>query len=58
MPGPKLAAIQEGRSGVGLRGMKDRVRHFNGEMTLNSNPTGTIVSITLPTQNTALPVAV
>jgi signal transduction histidine kinase len=58
MPGQKLAAVQEGRSGVGLRGMKDRVRHFNGEMTLNSNPTGTIVSITLPTQSAALPVAV
>jgi len=44
----KLAAINEGGSGVGVRGMRDRVRHLNGEMKLESTDSGTTVSISLP----------
>ena len=58
IPAEQLAAIQERGSGVGLRGMRDRVRHFHGEMKLASTESGTTVSITLPTQNAPLPVAV
>jgi signal transduction histidine kinase len=32
----KLADINEGGSGVGVRGMRDRVRHLNGEMKLEA----------------------
>jgi two-component system NarL family sensor kinase len=44
----KLADINEGGSGVGVRGMRDRVRHLNGEMKLEATDSGTTVSISLP----------
>ncbi|HEV2402077.1 MAG TPA: response regulator [Candidatus Sulfotelmatobacter sp.] len=44
----KLALIHEGASGVGIRGMRDRVRHLSGEMKVESGESGTTVSITLP----------
>ncbi len=46
----KLAAIHEGGSGLGTRGMRDRVRHLNGEMDVHSTSSGTRVSISLPTE--------
>ncbi len=46
----KLAAIQRGGSGVGIQGMRDRVRHLNGEMNVHSSASGTTVSISLPAQ--------
>jgi len=58
IPDDKLVAIQEGGSGVRRRGMRDRVRHLHGEMTVDSSGSGTTVSITLPTQSKAMPVAV
>ncbi len=44
----KLAAINEGRSGVGIRGMRDRVRHLNGDLHVRSTGSGTTISIALP----------
>jgi len=44
----RLADINEAGSGVGVRGMRDRVRHLNGEMKLESTDSGTTVSISLP----------
>jgi len=44
----KLADINEGGSGVGVRGMRDPVRHLNGEMKLQATDSGTTVSISLP----------
>jgi two-component system NarL family sensor kinase len=44
----KLVALNEGGSGVGVRGMRDRVRHLSGEMKLESTDSGTTVSISLP----------
>ena len=44
----KLAAIHDGKSGVGIRGMRDRVRHLNGQMNVLSGELGTTVSISLP----------
>src|ERR1700741_4239799 len=44
----KLADINQNKSGVGIRGMRDRVRHFNGEVKVHSSGPGTTVSITLP----------
>jgi len=48
IPAEKLAAMNEGGSGVGTRGMRDRVRHLGGAMQINSTPSGTIVSFNLP----------
>ena len=34
--------------GVGLSGMSERVRELNGELDIQSNSTGTVISVTLP----------
>jgi signal transduction histidine kinase len=44
----KLALIQTQRSGVGVAGMRERVRHLKGTMAIQSDRGGTKVSITLP----------
>ena len=50
MSAEKLAGIQSGKSGVGIRGMRERLRHFHGQMTMESDCTGTkiVASIPLP----------
>ena len=44
----KLARIRAQRSGVGITGMQERVRHFKGVMTIQSNGCGMKVSCSLP----------
>ena len=44
----KLADIREHGSGVGIRGMRERVRQFQGDMQIESNESGTIVRVILP----------
>jgi PAS domain S-box-containing protein len=44
----RLAEIQAKGSGVGMTGMRERVRPFGGNMTIESNGQGTIISFTLP----------
>jgi PAS domain S-box-containing protein len=44
----KLAEIKAYRSGIGLTGMRERVRHFNGQMDIQSNGSGTTISVDLP----------
>jgi PAS domain S-box-containing protein len=44
----RLAAIQSQGSGVGIRGMRERVRHFGGDLVIESNGSGTKVYATLP----------
>jgi signal transduction histidine kinase len=44
----KLAGIQAQRSGVGVAGMRERVRHLKGVMDIQSDSCGTKVSVTLP----------
>ena len=44
----KLRGIRAQRSGVGMTGMRERVRHFNGAMDIQSNSAGTKISVTLP----------
>ena len=44
----KIAGITEGRGGVGFRGMTERVRHLGGDLTIDSNAVGTVVTATLP----------
>jgi PAS domain S-box-containing protein len=48
MPAKKLAEVQSHGSGVGLRGMQERVRQFRGKMDIESNGSGTTVKVTLP----------
>ena len=48
MSAEKLAAIQAHRSGVGITGIRERVRHFNGTINIQSNSNGTKVSVTIP----------
>ena len=51
----KLAEIQLRGSGVGIRGMRERVRHFGGEMTFKSDGSGTTVLVTISASKTSVP---
>jgi two-component system, NarL family, sensor kinase len=44
----KTAEIQSGGSGVGIRGMRERVRQFQGNMTIDSDSSGTRISVVMP----------
>ncbi len=44
----RLAAIQSHGSGVGIRGMRERVRHLHGDLLIESNGSGTKICATLP----------
>src|ERR1700683_3036624 len=48
IPAEKLDGIRAQRSGVGITGMRERVRHFNGAMQIQSTRTGTKISLSLP----------
>jgi PAS domain S-box-containing protein len=47
MPPEKLAQIQSQGTGVGISGMRERLRHFGGELVVESNGTGTKIAATL-----------
>ena len=40
-------------SGVGLRGMRERIRQFNGQLDIHSNQEGTRILVFLPIRNAA-----
>lgn len=44
----KLAGIQAQRSGVGITGIRERVRHFAGALDIQSNCRGTKILVKLP----------
>ena len=44
----KLAEIQGHRTGVGITGMRERVRHLNGTIDIQSNAQGTKISVRFP----------
>jgi PAS domain S-box-containing protein len=44
----RLAEIQLGRSGVGISGMRERLRQFEGTMSIESNSSGTRIFATIP----------
>ncbi len=48
IPAEKLAEIQTRGSGVGIRGMRERLRQFHGEMIIESTSLGTVVLVTIP----------
>jgi len=49
----KLVELQSGGSGVGIAGMRERVRQLGGEMKIDSDDSGTRVSLSIPTAKTA-----
>jgi signal transduction histidine kinase len=48
IPVEKLAGIQERGSGVGITGIRERVRHFGGVVNIQSNERGTKIAVSLP----------
>jgi signal transduction histidine kinase len=44
----QLAEVQSQGSGVGIRGMRERLRQFHGELIIESNALGTKILATLP----------
>jgi hypothetical protein len=46
-----LLEIQSHGSGVGIRGIRERIRQFHGEMKIESNGSGTSVIVTIPMPN-------
>ena len=48
IPPEKQTAVQEGRLGVGIRGMRERLRLLGGTLDIESSPDGATVRATLP----------
>jgi PAS domain S-box-containing protein len=44
----KLAEIQSRGAGFGIRGMRERARQFDGQITIESDGTGTLFRVTIP----------
>jgi two-component system NarL family sensor kinase len=49
----RLSEIRSHRSGVGIRGIQERIRQFHGEMKIESNASGTSVIVSIPTPKEA-----
>ena len=49
----RLAEVQAQGTGVGIRGMRERVRQVHGELTIESNGLGTRIFATLPAKTSA-----
>jgi PAS domain S-box-containing protein len=54
MPPERLAQVQSGASGVGIRGIRERLRQFKGEMKIESDSSGTRISVTIPARKSAI----
>ena len=48
MSAERLRQVSSGGSGLGTRGMRERIRQFQGSMEIHSDSTGTKVSIQIP----------
>jgi PAS domain S-box-containing protein len=55
MSSERMAEIQSGRSGVGIRGMRERLRQFEGTMNIESDRSGTRILATIPLPKAASP---
>jgi PAS domain S-box-containing protein len=51
----RLSEIQSHGSGVGIRGIRERIRQFHGEMKIESNRSGTSVIVRIPMPKEARP---
>jgi signal transduction histidine kinase len=50
----KLTEIQAQHSGVGITGMRERVRHLGGDINIESNSRGTNISVMFPVPKSPL----
>ena len=48
IPPEKLAAVQSGAAGLGIRALRERLRPFNGELQIASGDSGTHIVVTIP----------
>jgi len=48
MTAERLAQIQSQGSGAGIQGMRERIRQFHGELSIESGATGTRITAVLP----------
>jgi PAS domain S-box-containing protein len=55
MSSERMAEIQSGRSGVGIGGMRERLRQFEGTMNIESDSSGTRILATVPLPKGASP---
>jgi signal transduction histidine kinase len=55
MSSERMAEIQSGRSGVGIRGMRERLSQFEGTMNIESDSSGTRIFVTIPLPKAASP---
>jgi PAS domain S-box-containing protein len=53
IPPEKLAEIESGVSGLGIRAMRERLRQFGGDLKIHSNGAGTRVFVTIPLAQTS-----
>jgi signal transduction histidine kinase len=49
----KLVSERGGGSGVGIAGMRERVRELGGELEIRSGPAGTSITVRIPTEKPA-----
>lgn len=52
MPPEKLSEIRSGGSGVGLRGLRERVRQLHGKINIESDSSGTRITALFPMEKT------
>ena len=55
IPTDKLATIRSEGGGVGIRGMRERMRRFQGTMDVKSSDSGTLIAFRFPIQHSAAP---
>ena len=48
MPPEKLAEIQSRGTGVGIRGIRERVHQLQGDVQIESGPSGTRIRVSIP----------
>jgi signal transduction histidine kinase len=51
IPADRLASIQSQGGGVGIRGMRERIRRFQGRMDIGSNDSGTRITFRFPVRS-------
>jgi signal transduction histidine kinase len=47
----KLAEVNSHSAGLGIRGMRERLRQFDGSMNIESDSSGTRVSVIIPLES-------
>lgn len=53
MSAEQLSDVQSGGGGVGIRGMRERIRQFDGQMDIESSARGTEISFKIPLSSSA-----